>query len=126
MSPATATRQPRSPAPLRAALARLVPVKVRRLFGTEAFFHGERMFAVLGADALVLRLHEPLRTEVLAAGTARPFLSEQLALLNGWVEVPYGADPATLSRLAEQAHGAAGRGRQPHRKKFRRAARRRA
>jgi TfoX/Sxy family transcriptional regulator of competence genes len=120
-----------SPPPPRLALVRdtlaaLAPIRVKKLFGTEAFFHGERMFAVLGGDALILRLAEPLRTETLTAGGARPFLSERLALMHGWVEVPYASELAHLTRLAQAAHLAAGRGRKPARRRFRRAAHRRA
>ena len=110
---------------IRDALATLAPVRVKKLFGTEAFFSAERMFAVLGADALVLRLPEPLRTETLRRGLARPFFSERLALMHGWVEVPYGVELAELVRLAQSAHTAALRGRKPARKRFRRAAHRR-
>src|SRR3989304_4857191 len=69
---------PSRPTLLRDALGALAPVRIRRLFGTEAFFTGERMFAVLGVDALVLRLPEPARTAALQARAARPFLSERL------------------------------------------------
>src|ERR1043166_2189615 len=88
------------PGVVRDALATLAPVRVKKLFGTEAFFSGERMFAVLGADALVLRLPEPLRTDTLRAGRARPFFSERLALMHGWIEVPYQSELAQLTRLA--------------------------
>jgi TfoX/Sxy family transcriptional regulator of competence genes len=110
---------------VRDALTALAPVRVRKLFGTEAFFHGERMFAVLGVGALVLRLPEPLRTETLANGVSRPFLSERLAHMDGWVEVPYGAEIARLMSLAQAAHVAAGRGRAPAKRRFRPATRRR-
>ncbi len=111
---------------VRDTLAALQPVRVRKLFGTDAFFHGERMFAVLGMHALVLRLPEPIRTRSLAGGVARPFLSERLALSDGWVEIPYGAELAQLAELARAAHAAAGRGgRAPARRRFRRAAHRR-
>ncbi len=110
---------------IRDALATLTPVKVRKLFATDAFFSGERMFAVLGAHALVLRLSEPNRTAALRAGTARPFLSERLALSQGWVEVPYETEFAQLMQLAHAAHAAAVRGRKPARRRFRRAAHRR-
>lgn|ERR1043166_2825702 len=110
---------------VRDQLAALSPVRIRKLFATEAFFHGERMFAVLGGDAVILRLHEPLRSETLAAGAARPFLSEHLALMHGWVEVPYASDPAHLERLTRAAHAAAARGRKPAKRRFRRAAHRR-
>jgi TfoX/Sxy family transcriptional regulator of competence genes len=116
---------PSRPAVVRDTLAALLPVRVRKLFGTEAFFLGERMFAVLGADALVLRLPEPLRTQTMSAGGARPFLSERLALTHGWVEVPYSSDLANLTRLAQAAHTAAARGRKPVKRRFRRAAHRR-
>lgn len=108
---------------IRDALTALAPVRVRKLFGTDAFFHGERMFAVLGVGALVLRLPEPTRTQTLATGVARPFLSERLAHMDGWVEVPYGAEIARLMSLAQSAHAAAGRGRAPAKRRFRRAAR---
>jgi TfoX/Sxy family transcriptional regulator of competence genes len=116
---------PSRPALLRDALAALTPVRIKKLFGTEAFFSGERMFAVLGADALVLRLPEPLRTNTLLAGGARPFLSERLALTHGWVEVPYASELAQLTQLAQAAHTAALRGRKPAKRRFRRAAHRR-
>ncbi len=113
------------PIVVRDALAALAPVRVKKLFGTEAFFSGERMFAVLGADALVLRLPEPVRTDTLRAGVSRPFFSERLALMHGWVEVPYATELAQLTQLAQAAHTAAFRGRKPVRRRFRRAARRR-
>ena len=118
---------PSRPTLLRDALGALAPVRIRRLFGTEAFFTGERMFAVLGADALVLRLSEPARTAALQARAARPFLSERLALSQGWVEVPYETEFAQLIELARAAHAAAARrgGRKPARRRFRRAARQR-
>jgi TfoX/Sxy family transcriptional regulator of competence genes len=111
---------------VRDALAALTPVRIKKLFGTEAFFSGERMFAVLGADALVLRLPEPLRTDSLRNGIARPFLSERLALMHGWVEVPYAGELAQLTQLGQAAHTAALRGRKPAKRRFRRAAHRRA
>ena len=111
---------------MRDALAALVPVRVKKLFGTEAFFHGERMFAVLGNDALMVRLPEPLRTDTLTSAGARPFLSERLALTHGWVEVPYASELAHLTRLGQAAHAAAGRGRRPAKRRFRRAGKRRA
>jgi TfoX/Sxy family transcriptional regulator of competence genes len=110
---------------VRDALSDLAPVRIKKLFGTEAFFHGERMFAVLGNDALMLRLPEPLRSDILAAAAARPFLSERLALTHGWVEVPYVSELAHLTRLAEAAHAAAARGRRPAKRRFRRAGKRR-
>ena len=105
-------------------LAAFAPVRMKKLFGSDAFFHGERMFAVLGNDALVLRLPEPLRTEALLAHSGRPFLSERLALTHGWVEVPYSSELAQLTRLAQSAHAAAGRGaRKVVKRRFRRAGR---
>ena len=117
---------PSRPALVRDALSELTPVRVKKLFGTEAFFHGERMFAVLGNDALMIRLPEPLRTDTLTSAGARPFLSERLALTHGWVEVPYASELAHLTRLAQAAHAAAGRGRRPAKRRFRRAGKRRA
>jgi hypothetical protein len=113
------------PLVVRHALAALAPVRIKKLFGTEAFFSAERMFAVLGGDALVLRLPEPLRTDTLRSGIARPFFSERLAFMHGWVEVPYATELAQISQLAQAAHGAALRGRKPVKRRFRRAAHRR-
>ncbi len=117
---------PARPILVRDALAELAPVQIKKLFGTEAFFHEGRMFAVLGGDALMVRLPEPLRTDVLTSGGAKPFLSEPLALTHGWVEVPYTSELAHLTRLAQSAHVAAGRGRRPAKRRFRRAGKRRA
>ena len=110
---------------IREAVAALASVRTRKLFGTEAFFSGERMFAVLGVNALVLRLPEPARTAILRTGTARPFLSERLALSHGWVEIPYETEFAQLIQLAQSAHASAVRGRKPARRRFRRAGRQR-
>lgn len=112
---------------IRDALAGVAGVRVRKLFGTEAFFAGaaDRMFAVLGVSALVLRLPEPSRTGILRSGAARPFLSERLALTNGWVEVPYETEFAQLIELARTAQSAAARGGggKSARRRFRRAGR---
>ena len=113
------------PTLVRDALAVLSPIRIKKLFGTDAFFHGERMFAVLGGDALIVRLPEPLRTDTISAGGARPFLSERLALSHGWVEVPYTSELAHLTRLAQAAHVGASRGRRATKKRFRRASKRR-
>src|ERR1043166_9185112 len=86
---------------VRDQLAALAPVRIRKLFATGACFPGERMCAVLGGDSLTLRPPVPLRSESLAAGGVRPFLSEHLALMHGWVEVPYAGDLAQLIRLAQ-------------------------
>ena len=114
---------PNRPTLVRDALAALTPIRIKKLFGSEAFFHGERMFAVLGREALVLRLPAALRTEALSGAIARPFLSERLALSQGWVEIPYAEELARLSQLARAAHASAGRGRAPAKRRFRRAAR---
>jgi TfoX/Sxy family transcriptional regulator of competence genes len=124
--PRHSTSAPSRPALIRDALAALSPVRIKKLFGTEAFFHGERMFAVLGSDALIVRLPEPLRSDTIMASAARPFLSERLALTHGWVEVPYASELAHLTRLAQAAHTGATRGKRPAKKRFRRASKRRA
>lgn len=100
-------------------------VRARKLFGSDAFFAGERMFAVLGVNALVLRLPEPARTVTLRSGLARPFLSERLTASQGWVELPYLVEFAQLIELGQAAHTAAARSRKPARRRFRRAAHRR-
>lgn len=116
---------PSRPSLIREALAGLPGVRVRKLFGSDAFFASERMFAVLGVNALVVRLPEPARTATLQQGHARPFLSERLTSSQGWVEVPYHVEFAILGELARAAHGAALRSRKPARRRFRRAAHRR-
>lgn len=116
---------PTRPTIIRDALAAFPAVRVRKLFGSDAFFAGERMFAVLGVSALVLRLPEPARTATLQNGTARPFLSERMTSSQGWVEVPYHAEFAQLVELGRAAHAAALRSRKPARRRFRRAAHRR-
>ena len=83
------------------------------------------MFAVLGVNALVLRLPEPVRTATLRQGQARPFLSERMTSAQGWVEVPYQGEFAQLVELGRTAHAAALRSRKPARRRFRRAAHRR-
>src|SRR5688572_14374922 len=115
---------PNRPALVRDNLASLTPVRIKKLFGGEAFFHGERTLAVLGRDALVLRLPAPLRTDALSGGTAPPFLPERLAVGQGRVQIPCAEEPARLSHRARGAHAAAGRGRGPAKRRFRRAARR--
>ncbi len=116
---------PSRPTVIRDALAILPGVRVRKLFGSDAFFANERMFAVLGVNALVLRLPEPARTVTLQSGLARPFLSERLTSSQGWVEIPYQVELAQLVELAQRAHGSASRSRKPARRRFRRAAHRR-
>jgi TfoX/Sxy family transcriptional regulator of competence genes len=117
---------PSRPSLIRDALATLPAVRVRKLFGSDAFFAGERMFAVLGVNALVLRLPEPARTVTLQSGAARPFLSERMTSSQGWVEIPYHNEFAQMVELGRSAHLAAIRSRKPARRKFRRAAHRRA
>ncbi len=116
---------PARPTLIRDALSTLPGVRARKLFGSDAFFAGERMFAVLGVNALVLRLPEPVRTVTLQTGAARPFLSERLTASQGWVEIPYQVEFAQLVELGQTAHTAALRSRKPSRRRFRRAAHRR-
>ena len=78
--------RPHSPHSSSRCARRAGPVRMKKLFGSDAFFHGERMFAVLGNVHMVLRLPEPLPYRAFLNGLAtRPFLSEHLALtMDGW------------------------------------------
>ena len=87
---------PNRPTLVRDALAALTPIRIKKLFGSEAFFHGERMFAVLdgstGApasraapDRSALRRHRPafpLRALGPEPGLGRDSYAEELARLS--------------------------------------------
>lgn len=91
----------RDPAlPIRPALAALAGVRVRRLFGTDAYFTGPVMFAFLAEEGLVLRLSEPERESLLVSGRARPFLGALPADLSGWVVMPYHHGAVEWLRMA--------------------------
>jgi len=99
--PRTSVRE--FPPPIRAALAQLAGVRVRHLFGTEAYFAGSVMFAFPAEEGLVLRLTGDTRELALASGRARPYLGALPEGLSGWVVVPADADAPPLMLAAHAA-----------------------
>jgi TfoX/Sxy family transcriptional regulator of competence genes len=91
---------------LQAALLGLRGVSSKKLFGDQAFFVAGRMFAFRRDGALVLKLPETERHEVLAAGHGKPFLVAHHVPFGRWVEVRM-RDARTALGLALIAHAAA-------------------
>jgi TfoX/Sxy family transcriptional regulator of competence genes len=90
------------------ALESLPDVMSKRMFGARAFFTRDRMFAFLVDQAVVLKLPEPARQEVLAERIARPFLTGDHPAFGRWVEIGLRAPESRprvleLARLAYQA-----------------------
>jgi hypothetical protein len=79
------------------------------MFGAEAFFTAGRMFAFLFEEAIVLKLPESERQDVLDARHARPYLTGERAPFGRWVETMiHGSEAASRAiRLAAAAHALA-------------------
>lgn len=94
---------------VRAAICAMPAVVTKRMFGAEAFFTHGRMFAFLFDEAIVLKLPDAERQQVLDMRTARPFLTHEHAPFGRWVEAPIqGSDVAARAiRLAASAHALA-------------------
>ena len=94
---------------VRAAIVAMPEVSTKRMFGADAFFTRGRMFAFLFDEAIVLKLPESDRAEVLAARLARPFLTGPSAAFGRWVEVLITAPEAAVQacRLSASAHALA-------------------
>lgn len=92
-----------------AALRAMPDVATRRMFGALAFFTSGRMFAFLFDEAIVLKLPESERQDVLDARHARPYLTGERAPFGRWVESPiHGSEAASRAiRLAAAAHALA-------------------
>ena len=93
-----------SPAPppsLRELLVGLAGVRVRRMFGTDAFFAAGVLFAFLGDEGLVLRLSAAAKSTALESGLARSYLGRLPEGLSGWVVVAYDTQ---VDDLIESAH----------------------
>lgn len=92
-----------------AALQAMPAVTTKRMFGAEAFFTFGRMFAFLFDEAIVLKLPESERQDVLDARHARPFLTGERAPFGRWVETTIrGSESASRAiRLAAAAHALA-------------------
>lgn len=91
---------------LQASLLGLRGVSAKRLFGDQAFFVAGRMFAFRHDGALVLKLPETERRDVIALGHGRPFLVHESVPFGRWVEVRL-RDLPTAIGLARLAHAAA-------------------
>ena len=91
---------------LQATLLGLRGVSAKRLFGDQAFFVAGRMFAFRRDGALVLKLPEGERREVIAKGDGRPFLLNANVPFGRWVEVRLRDLPLAIG-LARLAHAAA-------------------
>jgi hypothetical protein len=91
-----------------AAVRGLPDVTPKRMFGADAFFIRQRMFAFLLDDVIVLKLPEAQRREVIGAKLARPFLTGENAPFGRWVEVglsgPDGAGTARAFQLVQAAY----------------------
>lgn len=92
-----------------AAIQAMPTVTTKRMFGAEAFFTTGRMFAFLFDEAIVLKLPESERQDVLDARHARPFLTGERAPFGRWVEASIrGSEAASRAiRLAAAAHALA-------------------
>ena len=94
---------------VQAAILAMPQVTTKRMFGAEAFFTGGRMFAFLFDEAIVLKLPESERQDVLDTRVARPFLTNERAPFGRWVESGiHGSEAASRAiRLAAAAHALA-------------------
>jgi hypothetical protein len=94
---------------VQAAILAMPQVTTKRMFGAEAFFTGGRMFAFLFEEAIVLKLPESERQDVLDTRLARPFLTSAQAPFGRWVEAGiHGSEAASRAiRLAAAAHALA-------------------
>jgi TfoX/Sxy family transcriptional regulator of competence genes len=94
---------------IHAAIRAMPQVVTKRMFGAEAFFTVGRMFAFLFDEAIVLKLPESERQDVLDTRVARPFLTNERAPFGRWVESAiHGSEAASRAiRLAAAAHALA-------------------
>jgi TfoX/Sxy family transcriptional regulator of competence genes len=94
---------------LRAVVSGLPDVTPKRMFGAEAFFTRHGMFAFLLDDAIVLKLADGDRADVLASRIGRPFLTAEKAPFGKWVEVGITSAERTAKAvsLARSAHALA-------------------
>jgi TfoX/Sxy family transcriptional regulator of competence genes len=113
---------------VRSAILAMPMVTTKRMFGADAFFTGNRMFAFLFDEAIVLKLPESERQDVLDTRQAKPFLTPDQSAFGRWVETPIlGSEAASRSiRLAAAAHALARSPQHDGPRKHRRLSRRRA
>ena len=91
---------------LLASLLVLRGVTTKKMFGDQAFFVAGRMFAFRRDGALVLKLPEAERREVIGLGHGKPFLVGDHVPFGRWVEVRL-KDLRTAIGLAMIAHATA-------------------
>jgi hypothetical protein len=98
-----------SPPELIECLARLAPtlagIEQRKMFGYPALFLNGNMLAGLFGYGVVLRLAEPERQALIAAGQAVPFVAMGARIMREWVVVnePQRIGDDTLGELLEAA-----------------------
>jgi TfoX/Sxy family transcriptional regulator of competence genes len=128
-STSASPRFPELLARVQAACAGLPAVRPRRMFGCDAFFAGEKIFAVIWTDGrLALKLPEPAQhAELLGRPGAEPWRPYGSRMGN-WVLAPgtLADDPAALRLWLERAHAPAlaesGAPRRPRPRRSRRSA----
>ncbi len=86
---------------LQEALAGLPGVRVRRMFGADAYFATGVLFAFLAEEGLVLRLSAAAKSAAIESGLARNYLGRLPEGLSGWVVVSYDTQ---VKDLIESAH----------------------
>jgi hypothetical protein len=94
---------------LKAALKALPEVSCKRMFGADAYFIRQRMFAFLMEEVIVLKLPEGERQQVIGARIARPFLTGEDVPFGRWVELAIqgGEQREQAIRLAGLAYATA-------------------
>jgi DNA transformation protein len=94
-------------------LRRWAPVTVRRLFGGQGIYRGERIFAIVWRDALYFRTDEINRPDFETAGMGplRVGKGDNARLALSYHEVPPDIieEPEELGRWADRAFAAASR-----------------
>jgi DNA transformation protein len=92
-------------------LRRWAPVAVRRLFGGQGIYRGERMFAFIARDTLYLRTDDINRPDFEAAGMGplRVGKSDNARIALSYHEAPAEIldEPEHLAQWAERAYAAA-------------------
>jgi hypothetical protein len=93
---------------LKETLNGLPEVASKRMFGADAYFTRQRMFAFLMEEVIVLKLPEGERLQMIGARIARPFLTGEDAPFGRWVEVGINGDGKEQAlRLARIAYAVA-------------------
>lgn len=98
----------------------LGPVRIRRMFGAQGIYAGERMFALEEDGEIYLKVDEANRSAFEEAGS-RPFVYEakgRTITINYWLMPGEGLDdPAAAARWGRLAMEAAARAAMPRRRR---------